>query len=129
MRQEMTARRVVFTGGTGKAGRHAVPHLMAKGYELLNVDLKPFDHPGINTLIADLTDSGQAFNALTTHFGFDGFKAGKPPSAPDAVVHFAAIPRVLIEPDNKTFTTNVVSTYNVIEAAMKLGVRKVIVAS
>ena len=44
-------------------------------------------------------------------------------------MHFAAIPRVLIEPDNVTFAANVVSTYNVIEAAMKLGVRKVIVAS
>jgi len=36
---------------------------------------------------------------------------------------------VLIEPDNTTFTKNVVSTYNVIEAAMKLGVRKVVIAS
>jgi nucleoside-diphosphate-sugar epimerase len=125
----MTGKRVIFTGGTGKAGRHAVPHLMAKGYTVLNVDLKPFDHPGVNTLIADLTDSGQAFNALTTHFGFDGFKAGKPPAAPDAVVHFAAIPRVLIEPDNETFRVNTISTYNVIEAAAKLGVRKIVIAS
>ena len=123
------SKRIVFTGGTGKAGRHAVPHLVAKGYAILNVDLKPLDLPGVNTLVADLTDSGQVFNALTIHFGFDGFEAGRPPSPPDAVVHFAAIPRVLIEPDNKTFSTNVVSTYNVIEAAMKLGVRKVIIAS
>ena len=36
---------------------------------------------------------------------------------------------MLIEPDNKTFAVNVISTYNVIEAAMKLGVRKVIIAS
>ena len=125
----MCAKRIVFTGGTGKAGRHAVPHLLAKGYKILNVDLKPLDLPGVNTLIADLTDSGQAFNALTTHFGFDGYNAGKPPSAPDAVVHFAAIPRVMIEPDNVTFASNVISTYNVIEAAMKLGVRKVVIAS
>lgn len=122
-------KRIVFTGGTGKAGKHAVAHLQSKGYSILNVDLRALDLPGVNTLIADLTNSGEAFNALTTHFGFDGFDAGKPPAAPDAVVHFAAIPRVLIEPDNKTFTTNVVSTYNVIEAAMKLGVRKVIIAS
>ncbi len=122
-------KRIIFTGGTGKAGRHAVPHLLAKGYSILNVDLKPLDLPGVNTLIADLTDSGQAFNALTTHFGFDGYDDGAPPKAPDAVVHFAAIPRVMIEPDNKTFAANVTSTYNVIEAAMKLGVRKVIVAS
>jgi nucleoside-diphosphate-sugar epimerase len=125
----MTGKRVVFTGGTGKAGRHALPHLMDKGYEVLNIDLKPFDHPDVNTLIADLTDSGQAFNALTTHFGRDGFKSGKPPAAPDAVVHFAAIPRVLIEPDNETFRNNTISTYNVIEAAAKLGVRKIIIAS
>ncbi|MGD0764119.1 MAG: NAD(P)-dependent oxidoreductase [Roseiarcus sp.] len=125
----MSAKRIVFTGGTGKAGRHAVAHLMAKGHRILNVDLKPLDLPGVNTLIADLTDSGQAFNALTAHFGFDGFDLGHAPRAPDAVVHFAAIPRVLIEPDNATFAANVVSAYNVIEAAMKLGVRKVVIAS
>jgi nucleoside-diphosphate-sugar epimerase len=122
-------KRIIFTGGTGKAGHHAVQHLVSKGYDLLNVDLKPLDMAGVNTLIADLTDSGQVFNALTTHFGFDGYDKGKPPQAPDAVVHFAAIPRVLIEPDNKTYSTNVMSTYNVIEAAMKLGVPKVIIAS
>ena len=122
-------KRIVFTGGTGKAGRHAVPHLLAKGYDILNVDLKPLDLPGINTLIADLTDSGQTFNALTSHFGLEHYADGAPPRAPDAVVHFAAIPRVGIEPDNKTYAANVLSTYNVIEAAMKLGCRKVIVAS
>ena len=125
----MAGKRIIFTGGSGKAGRHAVPHLKAKGYQILNVDLKPLDVKGVNTLIADLTDSGQAFNALTTHFDFEGFEIGRPPSAPDAVVHFAAIPRVLIEPDNKTFGVNVMSTYNVIEAAMKVGVRKVVIAS
>ena len=125
----MSGKRIVFTGGTGKAGRHAVPHLVAHGYSVLNVDLKPLDLPGVPTLIADLTDSGQAFNALTTHPTFAGFELGHPPRPPDAVVHFAAIPRVLIEPDNVTFATNVISTYNVIEAAMKLGVRKVVIAS
>jgi nucleoside-diphosphate-sugar epimerase len=122
-------KRIIFTGGSGKAGKHAVPHLKAKGYSILNVDLKPLDLPGVNTLVADMTDSGQVFNALTTHFGFEGFKGGASPRAPDAVVHFAAIPRVLIEPDNKTFAVNALSTYNVIEAATKLGVKKIIIAS
>jgi UDP-glucose 4-epimerase len=123
------AKRIVFTGGSGKAGKHVVPWLKAKGYDILNLDLKPLDCPGVNTLITDVTDSGQVFNALTTHHGFDGYDKGRVPSAPDAVVHFAAVPRVLIQPDNTTFTVNTVSTYNVIEAAMKLGVRKVIIAS
>ncbi len=123
------SKRIVFTGGTGKAGRHVVPHLVAKGHSVLNVDLAPLDLPGVPTLIADITDSGQMFNALTTHFGFQGFEIGHPAAPPDAVVHFAAIPRVLIEPDNRTFAVNTIGTYNVIEAAMKLGVRKVVIAS
>ncbi|PZQ99880.1 MAG: nucleoside-diphosphate-sugar epimerase [Cereibacter sphaeroides] len=122
-------KRIVFTGGTGKAGRHAVPHLLSRGHKILNVDLKPLDCPGVNTLVADLTDSGETFNALSAHFGLEGYDEGAPPKTPDAVVHFAAIPRILLEPDNKTFAANVTSTYNVIEAAMKLGVRKVIIAS
>src|SRR5262249_57215381 len=45
------------------------------------------------------------------------------------VVHFAAVPRILINPDDVTFRVNVMGTYNVIEAAMKLGIRKVVIAS
>jgi UDP-glucose 4-epimerase len=123
-------KRIVFTGGSGKAGKHVVPWLKERGdYEILNVDLKPLDCPGVNTLITDVTDSGQIFNALSMHFGFDGYEKAAVPAAPDAVVHFAAVPRVLINPDNVTFSANVISTYNVIEAAMKLGVRKVVIAS
>lgn len=123
------AKRIVFTGGSGKAGKHVVPWLKAKGYDILNLDLKPLDCTGVNTLIADVTDSGQVFNALSMHFGFDGYETPGGPKKVDAVVHFAAIPRVLIEPDNVTFQANVMSTYNVIEAAMKLGIRKVVIAS
>ena len=39
------------------------------------------------------------------------------------------MPRILIKPDNETFRVNVMGTYNVIEAAVKLGIRKIIVAS
>ncbi len=123
------SKRIVFTGGSGKAGRHVVPWLKDKGHTILNLDLKPLDCPGVNTLITDLADSGQVFNALSMHFGFDGLETGKGPAPVDAVVHFAAVPRILIHPDNETFRINAVSTYNVIEAATKLGIRKVVIAS
>lgn len=122
-------KRIVFTGGAGKAGRHVVPYLVDRGYEVLNVDLTPLDHPGVNTLIADIADSGQMFNALSSHFGFEGFETGQGPAPIEAVVHFAAVPRVLIKPDNETFRINTIGTYNVIEAAVKLGIRKIVVAS
>jgi nucleoside-diphosphate-sugar epimerase len=45
------------------------------------------------------------------------------------VIHFAAYARNMIVPDNECFRANVMSTYNVIEAACKLGIRKVVIAS
>ena len=123
------AKRILFTGGTGKAGRHMLPWLLGRGYRILNFDLKPFEQPEVPTLVGDITDEGQVLNAMTMHFGFAGFEEGRPPAPVDAVVHFAAVPRVLINPDNETFRVNVMGTYNVLEAAMKLGIRKVVIAS
>ncbi len=123
------AKRILFTGGAGKAGRHVVPYLVDHGYRVLNVDLVPLDHPGVANLRADITNSGAMFNALSMHFGFDELDAGDGPRPPDAVVHFAAIPRILLTDDNETYRVNVMGTYNVIEAAAKLGIKKVIVAS
>lgn len=122
-------KRIVFTGGSGKAGRYVVPYLLSRGHEVLNLDLVPMDLPGVNTVIVDLTDSGETFNALSMHFGFEGLRTAGGPPPVDAVVHFAAIPRILMKPDNTMFAANVVSTYNVIEAATKLGIRKVVIAS
>ena len=47
----------------------------------------------------------------------------------DAVVHFAAVPRLLQTSDNECYRVNTLGTYNVIDAAVKMGVRKVIFAS
>jgi nucleoside-diphosphate-sugar epimerase len=123
-------KRILFTGGTGKAGRHMLPWLHAQGYQILNFDLTPFDHPEIPTLVGDITQSGQVMNAMTSHFSTSDLKLGSSAPGPvDAVVHFAAVPRILINPDDETFRVNVMGTYNVVETAMKLGIRKVIVAS
>ncbi len=122
-------KRIIVTGGSGKAGRHVVPYLVDKGHEVFNLDLVPLDHPGVNTLQVDLTDNGQTFNAFSMHFDLGELATGKGPAPVDAVIHLAAIPRIGIKPDNTTFTENVASTYNVIEAATKLGIKKVVIAS
>lgn len=121
--------RVLFTGGSGKAGKHVVSYLVAQGHQVLNVDLTPVDVPGVENLIADITDSGQMFNAMTAYVGFDEMQPGTGVPKFDAVVHFAAVPRILIVPDNETFRVNTMGTYNVIEAAVKLGIPKIIFAS
>lgn len=120
--------RIVFTGGSGKAGRHCIPHLIERGHQVLNLDLVPHPDPRVYTLKTDLTQSGQVFNALSTHFSMEEYSLPSLPKV-DAVIHFAAYARDLIVPDNETFTANVTSTYNVIEAACKLGIKKVVIAS
>ena len=121
--------RILFTGGSGKAGKHVVPWLMDKGHHVVNVDLKPLDHPGVDNLIADITDSGQMFNVMTSYANFAELEPGTGVPKFDAVVHFAAVPRILINPDNETYRVNTLGTYNVIEAAVKSGIGKVIFAS
>jgi nucleoside-diphosphate-sugar epimerase len=122
-------KRIVFTGGSGKAGRHVIPYLLAQGHKILNLDLVPLDNPNVLTLKTDLTNSGQVFNALTTHFSYENYGDSQPPQPPDAIIHFGAYARNMLVPDDECFRGNVLSTYNVIEVACKLGVKKVIIAS
>lgn len=131
--------RIVFTGGSGKAGRHAIPYLISKGHQVLNLDLAPFPDPkAVYTIKTDLTDSGQVFNAFTSLFNMGEYSkpddveqrgVGGYLGPPDVVIHFAAYARDMLVPDNELFRGNSQSTYNVIEAACKLGVRKIIIAS
>lgn len=123
------AKRIIFTGGSGKAGRYVVQYLIEQGHQVLNLDTRPLDNPKVRTLITDITDSGQVFNALSSYTGLHEFDPSLRPQPIDAVVHFAAIPRIMIAPDNELFRVNALGTYNVIEASVKLGIRKVIIAS
>lgn len=121
--------RILFTGGTGKAGKHVIQYLLNEGHQVLNVDLKPLHLPKVDNLIADISDSGQMFNAMSSYSGLDELELGIGIPKFDAVVHFAAVPRILIKPDNETFRVNTIGTYNVLEAAVKLGIKKIIIAS
>jgi hypothetical protein len=82
-----------------------LPYLLEQGHKVLNIDLVPFPYPkaDIYTLKADLTQSGQAFNALTSHFNMSGYAEKSLPQPPDVVIHFAAYPCNMIVPDNETF--------------------------
>jgi len=121
--------RILFTGGAGKAGRHVVPYLLTQGHKVLNVDLLPLDHPGVENRLADITDAGQMFDVLSSYVSFDELEPGTGVPRFDAVVHFAAVPRILLKSDNECYRVNTLGTYNVIDAAVKYGIRKIIFAS
>ncbi len=107
-------KKIVVTGGSGKAGRAVVQDLLEHGYEVLNVDVLPSTNPVAPFLRADLTDLGQTIEAL---HGADG------------VVHLAAIPAPGLSTAEVTFRVNITSTYNVFSAAATLGLQRVVWAS
>jgi nucleoside-diphosphate-sugar epimerase len=106
--------RIVVTGGTGKGGKWVVRELRDAGHDVLNVDWRHDGSPHGQCLVADLTDLGQALEAL---------------SGAEAVVHFAAIPAPEIRPVGETFRINAMSTYNVFAAAERHRLRRVVWAS
>lgn len=103
-----------MTGSRGKVGRAAVEALFDAGHEVLGVDLvQPvFDTgeviPG-RYQRADIADAGSAFAVV---------------AGCDVVVHTAAIPQPTGNPAHIVFQTNIMSTFNMIEAAVRFGVKR-----
>lgn len=125
-------KRIIMTGGSGIAGKWVLRHLVEEcGHEVLNVDRTPMiDPPGsTRTLITDLTDPGQVFNALSSTTAGNIFDEDISPKPVDCVIHFGAVPRGMIIPDCETFRNNMVSCWNVLDTAAKLGIPKIILAS
>nr|BFE44460.1 NAD(P)-dependent oxidoreductase [Pseudarthrobacter oxydans] len=111
--------RIAVTGGSGKLGRHVVRRLTEDGHQVLNLDREGSRSPGL--VVVDLRNYGQVLDVLLgVDDRHDGF---------DAVVHLGAIPAPGIIPDAATFENNMLSTYNVFQAARRAGIKKVVYAS
>ncbi len=121
--------RILFTGGAGKAGKHAIAYLVEQGHRVLNVDKIALNHPGVDNRLADVTDAGQVFDIMQSYAGYDELEPGTGVPKFDAVVHFAAVPRLLMTSDNECYRVNTLGTYNIIDAAVKCGIKKIIFAS
>lgn len=125
-------KRIIVTGGSGKAGQHIISYLLDQGHSILNLDLLPLPPSlshRVHTMRVDLTDSGQVYSAFTSHFRLTEPFREPLGLVPDAVIHLAGYARNMIVPDSETFRGNALSTYNVIEAACRLNIRKIVMAS
>jgi nucleoside-diphosphate-sugar epimerase len=105
---------VVVTGAAGLLGRHIAEALRAAGHEVRGVDLAPAPAAAPPVLRADLTRLGEAVQAL---------------AGAEAVVHAAAIPRPVGVTAAEVFRTNVLAAYNVVEATVLHGARRLVSAS
>lgn len=107
-------KKVVITGGSGLLGREVIKEFLEHGFEVVNADIKYPKEALCRTVITDLTNLGEVYGVL---------------AGADAVVHLAAIPVAYSHPNEVTFENNVMSTYNILEAAGNLGIKKAVISS
>ena len=112
---------VVVTGSSGKLGTAVVTDLVAHDWEVVAVDRVPSPNADVASSVVELTDFGQAVEALG---GIDERHNGV-----DALVHLAAIPAPGLRPDAATFANNMTASYNAYTAALRAGIRKIVWAS
>jgi UDP-glucose 4-epimerase len=111
--------RIAVTGASGKLGTVVVRELRAAGHDVVGMDV--VGTRGAGFVQVDFTDYGQTVDALqAVNDQHDGL---------DAVVHLAAIPAPGIRSDVATFHNNIAVTFNVMWAAIRLGITRIVTAS
>jgi len=112
--------RIFVTGGSGRLGRSVVAGLAIAGHQVISVDRDAVPAgqlpDGVEQRTADLLAPGEAERLLRE-------------TAPDAVVHLAAIAVPFSAPEDVIFSTNTRLAYAVISAATELRIGKIVTAS
>jgi nucleoside-diphosphate-sugar epimerase len=112
--------RIFVTGGSGRLGRSVVAGLAGAGHHVISVDRDAVPAAqlpdGVEQRTADLLAPGEAERLLRE-------------TAPDAVVHLAAIAVPFSAPEDVIFSTNTRLAYAVISAATELRIGKIVTAS
>ena len=110
--------RIAITGASGRVGQGVVPMALARGHSVLSIvhssPAKQEEPVGLTSLQLEMTDYAAVEQALL---------------GCDAVIHLAAIPAPRGHPDHLIHNNNVVSSYNVLSAAARLGITRVCMAS
>ncbi len=107
---------MAVTGAGGKLGRILLDDLLSHGYEVVAIDRVASDrvHARLEHRTLDLVDAADADAALA------GCRA---------LIHLAAITDPVSQPAPLMFATNVQGTFNLLDAAARRGLERVLLAS
>jgi nucleoside-diphosphate-sugar epimerase len=108
---------ILVTGGSGRVGRAVLAELASTGQDVLVFDRQPPAGPAGAAFVAgDVTDLGQVIGGCAL-------------ASAQAIIHLAAVPIAGRTTDDVLFRTNVLGTFNVYEAAFRLGIPRVVLVS
>ena len=107
--------KILVTGGSGFIGSNVIEEL-SKSYKVINFDLKTSKNTEVEQIIGDIRDKELVQQAVEKC---------------DAIIHLAAQVSVPLSIDypQKTLEINVQGTQNIIDAAHKFGIKRLIMAS
>jgi len=107
--------KILVTGGSGFIGSNVIEEL-SKSYKVTNFDLKTSKNTEVEQIIGDIRDKELVQKAVEKC---------------DAIIHLAAQVSVPLSIDypQKTLEINVQGTQNIIDAAHKFGIKRLIIAS
>ena len=107
--------RILVTGARGKVGAAAVYALVEAGHDVAGCDIGAPVYEGgrrdAHYVQADLNDAGDAFAVVR---------------GCDAVIHAAALPEPTQNTPHTVFRNNLMATFNVAEACVRLGVPRLV---
>jgi nucleoside-diphosphate-sugar epimerase len=107
--------RILVTGGTGRIGKATTERLLQNGWDVRVLDRAAgVEIPGAEYVQGDILD----YDSLLNHT-----------RGCDSIIHLAAIPSPYGAPGHDVFQINAAGTFNVFEAAAKLGIKRVVQAS
>lgn len=108
---------VAVTGGNGRIGRAVLEHLSDEGFRTVNLSRGSREESHADMYLrTDTLEMGEVYGSLAK-------------SDADAVIHLGMIPTPESGPGFKTFESNAMSTYHVLEAASGLDIDTVTLAS
>jgi nucleoside-diphosphate-sugar epimerase len=108
---------VAVTGGDGRLGQRVLRHLNGEGLRTVNLSRgKREEEHSDGYLTTDLLDAGEVYGSLAK-------------ADPDAVVHLGMLPTPDATPGYRTYESNAMSSYHVLEAAGELGIDTAVLAS
>lgn len=101
----------LVTGGAGSVGSSIVDRLVESGHDVVSADLVAGRSTGARHVAIDLTVR-ESLEDLVTDI--------------DGLIHCAAIPDPVSRPRHVVFSNNVVGAFNLLEASLDAGVRKIV---